>query len=116
MSQGGKGVARVVRKRPGRLRGSISNVLTPREIELRNLILSGIYRDKQLAATMKISVETVTRHKTNIYDKLGVRSVVELILRYCHLKTMHEIRLDDIRTEIQELSAKLLAIEKEIKS
>ncbi len=52
--------------------------LTARELELLQLISEG-YTNNQMAATLRISVKTVERHRTNLMAKLDVRNLVELI-------------------------------------
>lgn len=50
--------------------------LTPREVEVLRLIAAG-HSTKAMAATLMISVPTVERHITHIYEKLGVSSRAE---------------------------------------
>ncbi|MCE7985283.1 MAG: LuxR family transcriptional regulator [Caldilinea sp. CFX5] len=50
--------------------------LTPREIEVLRLIAAG-HPTKAMAATLVVSVPTVERHITHIYEKLGVNSRAE---------------------------------------
>ena len=49
--------------------------LTPRELEILQLILVG-YTNKAIAAEMNISEKTVEFHLDNIYTKIGVRTRV----------------------------------------
>lgn len=56
--------------------GSTLPGLTPREIEVLRLITAG-HSTKAMAATLVISVPTVERHITHIYEKLGVSSRAE---------------------------------------
>jgi DNA-binding CsgD family transcriptional regulator len=51
--------------------------LTSREIEIGQLMLSG-FSSKNIAAKLKISVETVRAHKKHIYTKLEINSQSEL--------------------------------------
>ncbi|MFZ6756034.1 response regulator transcription factor [Undibacterium sp. Ji50W] len=51
--------------------------LTSREIEIGQLMLSG-FTSKNIAAKLKISVETVRAHKKHIYTKLEINSQSEL--------------------------------------
>ncbi|QSI75902.1 MULTISPECIES: response regulator transcription factor [Niveibacterium] len=51
--------------------------LTPREQEVMNRILEGKL-NKQIADTLDISMRTVEVHRARIFDKMGVRSAVEL--------------------------------------
>lgn len=52
--------------------------LTPREREIVQLIAEG-KSNKQVAATLHISVKTAETHRTNIMKKLGMHSVSELV-------------------------------------
>ena len=52
--------------------------LTEREVQILNLVVAG-RTNKEMAATLGISAKTVDRHRTNLMQKLGVRSAVELI-------------------------------------
>lgn len=53
--------------------------LTPRELEVVSLITEGS-TNKHIAQTFGISEETVKRHLTNIFNKLGVGNRLELAL------------------------------------
>ena len=53
--------------------------LTPREKEVITSIVSG-YTNKDIAQKFSISEQTVKHHLTNIFDKLGVSSRLELAL------------------------------------
>ena len=53
--------------------------LTPRELEIIGAIVSG-YTNKDIAQRFAISADTVKRHLTNIFDKLGVSNRLELAL------------------------------------
>ena len=53
--------------------------LTPRELEIVSVIVAG-YTNKEAAQKFSISEETVKRHLTNIFDKLGVSNRLELAL------------------------------------
>ena len=53
--------------------------LTPRELEIVAKIVFG-YTNKDIAKELAISEETVKRHLTNIFDKLGVSNRLELAL------------------------------------
>ena len=52
--------------------------LTDREMQVLNLVVAGRV-NREIADTLGISVKTVDRHRTNLMQKLGVRSAVELI-------------------------------------
>jgi DNA-binding NarL/FixJ family response regulator len=47
--------------------------LTPRELEILQLILAG-YTNKAIAAEIYISEKTVEFHLDNVYTKIGVRT------------------------------------------
>ena len=51
--------------------------LTPREREVMDLILEGKY-NKVIADQLSISMRTVEAHRSRIFDKMAVRSAVEL--------------------------------------
>jgi DNA-binding CsgD family transcriptional regulator len=55
--------------------------LTPREKEIFTLLLTDMPQ-KELAATLKISMGTVGFHSKNLYRKLGIQSRTELFTRY----------------------------------
>ena len=52
--------------------------LTKREGEIVKLICEG-YRGKEIADQLFISIRAVNSHKTNIFNKLGISSSVELV-------------------------------------
>ncbi|MEL6264513.1 MAG: response regulator transcription factor [Pseudomonadota bacterium] len=52
--------------------------LTDRERQTLNLIVAG-RANKEIAATLGISVKTVDRHRTSLMQKLGVHSVAQLV-------------------------------------
>lgn len=53
--------------------------LTPRELEIVSAIVAG-YNNRDIAQKFAISEQTVKHHLTNIFDKLGVSSRLELAL------------------------------------
>lgn len=57
----------------------LSKVLTPREIELVKMVAAQL-QNKEIATRLGISVGTVKIHLHNIYEKLNVRSRLELVL------------------------------------
>lgn len=58
----------------GRTRASL---LTPRELEVLRYIARGLPK-KEIAATMHVSVKTVSRHTENLMEKLGIHDRVDL--------------------------------------
>ncbi|HEX8943694.1 MAG TPA: response regulator transcription factor [Gemmatimonadaceae bacterium] len=63
---------------PGEQQDSLG--LTPRELELAGLVVSGL-RNRDIAARLGISEGTAKLHLYNVYKKIGVASRVELVLR-----------------------------------
>jgi two-component system sensor kinase FixL len=52
--------------------------LTPREIEIMDLVVQGM-RNKQIAGTLGISEKTVKVHRGHVMQKVGARTVADLI-------------------------------------
>jgi len=57
---------------------SISEHLTPREIEVLELIVEG-QSSNQIGENLFISKETVETHKKHLYEKFGVNKVTQLV-------------------------------------
>jgi two-component system, NarL family, response regulator DegU len=55
------------------------NGLTERELEIVRLVASG-YKNKEVGSSLSISERTVKTHLTNIFQKLGVRDRVGLVM------------------------------------
>jgi len=53
--------------------------LTPRELEIVSAVVAG-FSNKEIAEYFKISEDTVKHHLSNIFDKVGVSSRLELAL------------------------------------
>jgi DNA-binding NarL/FixJ family response regulator len=53
--------------------------LTPRELEIISAVVAG-YANKEIAEHFKISEDTVKHHLSNVFDKLGVSTRLELAL------------------------------------
>jgi two-component system, NarL family, nitrate/nitrite response regulator NarL len=53
--------------------------LTPRELEIVSAVVAG-YSNKEIAEYFRISEDTVKHHLSNIFDKLGVSTRLELAL------------------------------------
>src|SRR5215467_7770223 len=53
--------------------------LTPRELEVISAVVAG-FANKEIAQYFKISEDTVKHHLSNIFDKLGVSTRLELAL------------------------------------
>ena len=53
--------------------------LTPRELDIVSAVVAG-YANKEIAEYFKISEDTVKHHLSNIFDKTGVSTRLELAL------------------------------------
>jgi two-component system, NarL family, nitrate/nitrite response regulator NarL len=60
--------------------------LTPRELEIVSAVVAG-YSNKEIAERFTISEDTVKHHLSNIFDKLGVTTRLELALRVAEWRT-----------------------------
>ena len=54
--------------------------LTQRELDVIRTILAGHITPREVAAELLISHRTVRSHLTNIYEKVGVKSLTRLVL------------------------------------
>jgi DNA-binding NarL/FixJ family response regulator len=61
-------------------------VVSPRENEVLELLSHGL-SNKQIAAQLGISYETVCVHLRRVYDKLHVRSRTEAVIKHLHAKS-----------------------------
>ena len=59
--------------------------LTPREHEVMRLVLAGKF-NKVIADELNISMRTVEVHRSRVFEKMGVRSAVELAQLLAHLR------------------------------
>lgn len=64
--------------RAGTLRGSVLDVLSPREREIFDLVARG-FSSQGIASQLFISVKTVETHRAHINRKLGFHSTVDLV-------------------------------------
>jgi DNA-binding NarL/FixJ family response regulator len=62
----------------GRRDDSPVNILTDRELEIFQLIGSGL-GSKQIASKLHISVKTVENHRAHIKEKLNIKSAIDLV-------------------------------------
>ena len=60
-----------------RWRGRIAD-LTPREVDVMNLIVAG-RSQKHIASELRISIQTVAKHRAKVLEKLAVENDVELV-------------------------------------
>lgn len=69
--------------RPGSLKGERDHGLTPRELEVLQLICTGM-SNREIAAKLGLSVNTVAVHRANIMNALGVHKTAELVVYAIH--------------------------------
>src|ERR1700690_4213944 len=65
--------------RPSTLKGDRDEHLTPRELEILQMIVEG-KSNKEIAAVLDLSANTVAVHRANIMDALGVHKTAELVV------------------------------------
>src|SRR5208283_4746861 len=65
--------------RAGNLKGERDTGLTPRELEILQHIVAG-KSNKEIAAELNLSVNTVSVHRANIMDALGIHKTAELVV------------------------------------
>jgi DNA-binding NarL/FixJ family response regulator len=65
--------------RGGNLKGERDAGLTPRELEILQHIVAG-KSNKQIATELNLSVNTVSVHRANIMDALGIHKTAELVV------------------------------------
>lgn len=65
--------------RPSALRGEAGPGLTPRELEILRHIVDG-KSNKEIAAELKLSANTIAVHRANIMDSLGIHKTAELVV------------------------------------
>jgi len=64
--------------KPEALKGERDFGLTPRELEILQFIVAGM-SNKEIAAKLKLSANTVSVHRANIMDALGIHKTAELV-------------------------------------
>jgi len=65
--------------RGGALKGERDTGLTPRELEILQHIVAG-KSNKEIATELNLSVNTVSVHRANIMDALGIHKTAELVV------------------------------------
>lgn len=65
--------------RAGTLKGERDTGLTPRELEILQHIVAG-KSNKEIASELHLSVNTVSVHRANIMDALGIHKTAELVV------------------------------------
>jgi DNA-binding NarL/FixJ family response regulator len=66
-------------KRPTQLRGKRQASLTPRELEVLQMIVDG-KSNKEIASALDLSSNTVAVHRANMMDTLGIHKAAELVV------------------------------------
>jgi DNA-binding NarL/FixJ family response regulator len=65
--------------RPAALKGERAQALTPRELEVLQLICSGM-SNREIAGKLGLSINTIAVHRANIMNALGVHKTAELVV------------------------------------
>jgi DNA-binding NarL/FixJ family response regulator len=66
-------------ERPAALKGERNSGLTQRELEILQMIVDG-KSNKEIAAVLDLSANTVAVHRANIMDALGIHKTAELVV------------------------------------
>jgi DNA-binding NarL/FixJ family response regulator len=66
-------------ERPASLKGERNTGLTRRELEILQMIVDG-KSNKEIAAVLDLSANTVSVHRANIMDALGIHKTAELVV------------------------------------
>lgn len=66
-------------ERPAALKGEPNAALTQRELEILQMIVDG-KSNKEIAAALDLSANTVAVHRANIMDALGIHKTAELVV------------------------------------
>jgi len=64
-------------QKPGRSGTTIRTILTPRELEVLQLLVEG-KATKEIAFHLNVSIKTVETHRKNISEKLDIHTIAEL--------------------------------------
>jgi DNA-binding NarL/FixJ family response regulator len=75
----GKSVIDPQLQRPETLKGERDTALTARELEVLQHIVAG-KSNKEIASELDLSVNTVSVHRANIMDRLGIHKTAELVV------------------------------------
>ena len=65
--------------KPAALKGERTHALTPRELEVLQLICAGL-SNRDIAEKLDLSINTVAVHRANIMHALGVHKTAELVV------------------------------------
>jgi DNA-binding NarL/FixJ family response regulator len=66
-------------EQPSTLKGERNSGLTPRELEVLQMIVNG-KSNKEIAADLELSANTVAVHRANIMNALGIHKTAELVV------------------------------------
>jgi len=66
-------------QRPSALKGDRGQHLTPRELEILQMIVDG-KSNKEIATALDLSANTIAVHRANIMDALGIHKAAELVV------------------------------------
>jgi DNA-binding NarL/FixJ family response regulator len=66
-------------RRPATLKGERTAHLTPRELEILQMIVDG-KSNKEIATALDLSANTVAVHRANLMDALGIHKTAELVV------------------------------------
>jgi len=66
-------------RRPAALKGERTAHLTPRELEILQMIVDG-KSNKEIATALDLSANTVAVHRANLMDALGIHKTAELVV------------------------------------
>jgi DNA-binding NarL/FixJ family response regulator len=66
-------------KRPAALKGKRNAGLTPRELEVLQMIVDG-KSNREIAAMLDLSANTIAVHRANMMDTLGIHKAAELVV------------------------------------
>ncbi len=66
-------------KRPSDLKGKRHAALTPRELEVLQMIVDG-KSNKEIATALDLSANTIAVHRANMMDALGIHKAAELVV------------------------------------
>jgi len=66
-------------EQPAGLKGERSSGLTPRELEVLQMIVDG-KSNKEIAVALELSANTVAVHRANIMNALGIHKTAELVV------------------------------------
>jgi DNA-binding NarL/FixJ family response regulator len=69
--------------RPAALKGERSHSLTPRELQVLQLICDG-HSNREIAKKLDLSANTVAVHRANIMNALGIHKTAELVVYAIH--------------------------------